>query len=250
MLAASSVATARMPEQAQSTARVDPVRASIRVWVASVSEHAELLESTRAQLSASSQARLQRIAPDHRQAEFLLARCLLAHAVQRWTGHPLGIAQIDDAGPCPRLPDALGLQGSVSHSQGEVAVGLAAAPLGIDMEVFDYERELLPVAERVFQPAELAWIKNARNPKALRQRFHRLWTGREAAYKAGLLHPVTAPPSWVGGGEWQPPWPVQCRLTATFALSGVTATAAELSVVRARLRDLALSAAEAPEQDL
>lgn len=209
-----------------------------------------MLDAVRHQLSRSSQARLQRLGAPERQAEFLLARRLLAHAVQRWTGQPLALDQIDDDGPSPRLPAALGLHASVSHSQGEVAVGLAPTPLGIDLEVHDLERELLPVAARVFPPAELAWIKHARHPKALRQRFQRLWTGREAAFKAGLLNPVTAPPAWVAGGEWQAPWPVQCRVTGHFALSAVTTTNAELSVVRARLRDLSVSAAEAPEQDL
>lgn len=222
---------------------------AIRVWVASVAEHQDLLGSGQEALSPSSKVRVGRLGTPARVAEFVLARQLLVHALKRLTGAHLPLAAIDDAGPCPRLPADAGWHASVSHSGGEVAVGLASAPVGIDLEVYDPERELLPLATRLFQPGELNWVKHARSPKALRQRFHRLWTGREAAYKAGLLDPVTAPPAWVSGGEWQPPWGVLCRMTPRFALSAVSAGAAELSVVRARLRGVSLSADEVPEPE-
>ncbi len=65
-----------------------------------------------------------------------------------------------------------------------VAVALTTTvPVGIDVEALDRKVDLLPLAERILSPQDLARflkIPAAQQPRA----FFRAWTGKEAVLKA------------------------------------------------------------------
>ena len=71
---------------------------------------------------------------------------------------------------------------SLSHCSGRVAVTLAEAPCGVDIEVF---REVAweKIARRYFAPSEQAWLESLPETEA-RQAFLQLWTLKEAGVKA------------------------------------------------------------------
>ncbi len=83
---------------------------------------------------------------------------------------------------------------NLSHTAGMVVCALAHAPVGIDVEGTQGDRDWHGIASRFFHPNELAWIERA--PTSARQtRFTTVWTLKEAVVKAagrGLTIPFSS----------------------------------------------------------
>lgn len=79
---------------------------------------------------------------------------------------------------------AAGLQFNVSHSREWLVCALARhAPVGVDLEYCDTQREVMKLAQRFFCAAEVSALA-ACAASVLHDRFYDLWTLKEAAVKA------------------------------------------------------------------
>ncbi len=142
-------------------------------------------------------------------------------ALRRLLGGYLGVAPQDVTfvrEPCPGCGDPHGrpavahpsppLHFSLAHSQGMAAVGVAATPLGIDVERLPRD-QTVEVCTPALHPAERAELE-AVDPVARRALFGQLWTRKEAYLKGigtGLsrdpaedylgAEPRDRPPGWV-----------------------------------------------------
>lgn len=195
-----------------------------RVWVSAglappLADHGEL--------SPSSRQKLARISCAHMQLQFRHARGLLRHALRR-SGSGLGLNDLDDSGPAPRLAHPWRL--SLSHSNGLHAAVCAPATLGLDVERLDRPIAAHRLAARLLPSAECAWVNAGPAPQL---RFLKLWTAREAAFKAGLIPLVSGGPEWIRAGLWQAPFACRHWHTANYLLSVVgTAALPPLQLVR------------------
>jgi 4'-phosphopantetheinyl transferase len=84
----------------------------------------------------------------------------------------------------PFLADDTALAFSISHAGTLVAVALALdARVGLDVESLDRRLQLDPLAERIFNPTDLARFRTL-PPASRHAAFFRAWTGKEAILKA------------------------------------------------------------------
>ncbi len=135
-------------------------------------------------LSASSRARLAQIAVSQRRMQFLLGRWLMAQAAGVL---PIDIAEDDHY---PRIASRTDWHASISHSGPYVAViASQGSRCGLDIEHPTRQRDWVALAERAFSAIETDWI-SAASPEQQAERFYRIWTLREAAFKAGTLASV------------------------------------------------------------
>ncbi|SFN37854.1 Phosphopantetheinyl transferase [Formivibrio citricus] len=139
-------------------------------------------------LSASSAQKLEGMVAPERRQQFLLGRWLLARA----SGcSPQEIEE--SAAGFPVITHRPDIHASLSHSGPYVGVVVSTGfRCGLDIEYPARERDWLALAERAFHPDERAWVAAA--PDAIVERFHTIWTLREAAFKAGLRDEVVAGP--------------------------------------------------------
>jgi len=138
-------------------------------------------------LSASSQARLAQLHAPMRARQFLLGRWLLCNAATRLLGHPVAMTGIDDRGAFPVLAQHPTLHASISHSANRIGVIVnQGARIGLDIEQARRSRNLRALAQRALSAAEIDALRQL-DGEALTQAFYRIWTWREAAYKAGLI---------------------------------------------------------------
>jgi 4'-phosphopantetheinyl transferase len=118
-------------------------------------------------------------------ARFILGRRLLAAMISEHRGappQPLELAVTEQGRPY--LADDPALTFSISHAGTLVAVALAlGARVGLDVESLDRRLQLDPLAERIFNPADLARFR-ALPPAGRHAAFFRAWTGKEAILKA------------------------------------------------------------------
>lgn len=136
-------------------------------------------------LSESSRKRLAQLSSEGRRSQFLLGRWLMAQAA--------GIEPvlIEEGPDYPRITARPDCQASISHSGPYVAVITSRGfRCGLDIEYPQRQRDWMTLARRTFSAAETAWIAEAAITEQA-QRFQRIWTLREAAFKAGLLSSVT-----------------------------------------------------------
>jgi 4'-phosphopantetheinyl transferase len=142
-------------------------------------------------------ARFHRAEDRHR---FIAGRGLLA-ALLRQSGEAASVPlQLDlTEHDRPFLPNSPQLAFSISHAGTVVAVALARnARVGLDVEALDRRVDFAAVAERIFNPADLARfhaLPESGQPRA----FFRAWTGKEAILKgrgvglSGGLQSIAAP---------------------------------------------------------
>ena len=147
--------------------------------------------------SAATRARLSGISHVPRQRQLMLGRLLLLDTARKLVGPTLSLADLierEEASPCFAGWPTLAM--SISHTANWLGVAVAHAPglqLGLDLEQAR-PRKILALARHVCDEADLAWISAAEEGERS-DRFYRLWTLREAAYKGGLrAHVYGAPP--------------------------------------------------------
>jgi 4'-phosphopantetheinyl transferase len=148
------------------------------------------LDELAARLSPSSRQKFAKLHHAQRAREFLLGRWLLTTAAARLLSRPVDLDAIDDQGPFPLLPAWPQLHASISHSTSWLGVVISQdARIGLDIEHMRRRADLLALAQRAFGQ-EIAQALLALDDAAREEAFYRLWTWREAAYKAGLIKQV------------------------------------------------------------
>lgn len=145
-------------------------------------------------------------------------------ALRRLLGSYLGTAPRDVRffrEPCPGCGDPHGrpavegplgtrppLHFSLSHSSGLALVGVAGAPLGVDVEKLPAV-DTISVCAPALHPGERAELEALEDDQARRWAFGQLWTRKEAYLKGigtGLSRALSA--DYLGaGGEGAPPTP-------------------------------------------
>lgn len=152
---------------------------------------AQALEPLADRLTPAETGDFARLRLASRRRSFLLSRALLAHLLAATPG--LDPARVRCArAPSGRLllAEPAGWHLSLSHGDGVVAVLLAEAPCGVDIERSRPRAGLQRVADRYFATTEQAWLAGLA-PAAAQRDFFRLWTLKEAAAKArgeGIAH--------------------------------------------------------------
>jgi 4'-phosphopantetheinyl transferase len=116
-----------------------------------------------------------------RSAEYLAGRALLRRALALYTGKQAASFRLETSGDGkPSCVDGPAV--SVSHSGDFIVCALAdVQAVGVDVET-GTPRQLGPVAERYFTPAEARWV--AADPEP---RFRMLWVLKEAYLKCSGL---------------------------------------------------------------
>lgn len=146
--------------------------------------HAERERELLPRLHAEEQARYRAFTGERRRELWLAGRALLlaglARVVKDVAPQSLrtaesGAVRYGEDGPCL----------SLSHSRELVAIALADAPVGVDLE-WPAPRSLVDQAGRVFSAAE-ARVLDALTGDTRREAFYILWTLKEAACKAAGL---------------------------------------------------------------
>ena len=143
-----------------------------------------------------------------RKLQFLATRVLLRRALERELGFPAAGFEITaEAGQGPRLLNLKRpLFASLSHTDGACAVLLSETPCGVDIEDASRLREFPDLAKNAFNGDELAIFE--KNP--VPENFYKLWTIKEAIYKAGQ------PCAWLGQLSFK-----QYRVCAALPLTGL-----------------------------
>ncbi|MFZ5560710.1 MAG: 4'-phosphopantetheinyl transferase family protein [Pseudomonadota bacterium] len=188
-----------------------------------------------AQLAQDEQEELQRLRDPSRRRGFILSRLLLRRALAEHLHKPGRDLRFyrDNKGRL-LLRDAPEGHFSLSHCRGFVAILVADAGCGIDVEV-PRNVPALRLAERYFSPAEVAWLSSRGEAYRLRE-FFRLWTLKEAAVKAlgqGLANNLARLAFSLAGPEPRllgdmPALAVHQLDRGNCMLAGAVATAAEV----------------------
>lgn len=146
--------------------------------------------------SDATRARLAQISHVPRQRQLMLGRLLLLQIAREVASPGLQLADLierDEASPCFAGWPTLAM--SISHTGLWLGVAVAHAPglhLGLDIEQAR-PRKVLALARHACDDVDLAWIAAA-DEASQSERFYRLWTLREAAYKGGLRQHVYGEP--------------------------------------------------------
>jgi 4'-phosphopantetheinyl transferase len=78
--------------------------------------------------------------------------------------------------------DGSRVQLNLSHAGDTVLVGVAASPVGVDIESEMRDRDSLALSRRFYLPPEAEWVSEA-GPTEHHRRFLRLWVRKEAVLK-------------------------------------------------------------------
>jgi len=137
-------------------------------------------------LTAAEQRRLRAITLEARREAFLAGHWQARHAAGAWLRLDAGRIALE------RHPDGrprlcvdgvdIALQVSLSHSGGWLAVALADAPVGVDIELPRRDRDWEALARFVFSPEELRSLRDG-DAAARARLFHAFWTLKEARGK-------------------------------------------------------------------
>lgn len=172
---------------------------------------AEAVAQRRDWLTDAERQRLQAITSPSRRDAFLAghwqARALAAQWLQLDAGR-IALDAYPDGRPRLRLDgDAAPLQVSLSHSGDWLALALADAPVGVDVELPQRARDWNALARFVFSPEERQRVRDA-DDATRAEVFHALWTLKEARGKRsgeGLqpraARTFTAQPADAAGAE-------------------------------------------------
>lgn len=179
-------------------------------------------------LSPSSKAKLRDLATPSRRQQFLLGRWLIQQGAQQLLQRPVALDEISEG---PHFPEISGVHASISHSQHWIGALLCREQrIGLDIEASTQARNYPKLACRAFHPDEAAWLASL-PADAQKAAFYRIWTWREAAFKAGLrtsvigqaptpylpAHARAAAPYWQDGENQDLTW---CAVAARpFAIA-------------------------------
>lgn len=98
-------------------------------------------------------------------------------------GQPVPALDYQSSGK-PRLADHPNVHFNLSHSGHWLALAISdAGPVGVDVEAPRRRRSIMAIAEQYFHPAEIEHLKQQQPDKQTAE-FYRLWTLKEAFFKA------------------------------------------------------------------
>ncbi|WP_299596926.1 4'-phosphopantetheinyl transferase superfamily protein [uncultured Microbulbifer sp.] len=146
------------------------------------SEEARALEAL---LSGDERLRRERYKREEARYQFLLSRALLRRVLGNICGQAPEtlIFQVADSGK-PRLAEVPELHFSLSHSGQWIALGVSCeSDIGVDIEQPTRPRNFLSIARHYFHQDERTLLETA-PPELLPVHFYRLWTMKEAFFKA------------------------------------------------------------------
>jgi 4'-phosphopantetheinyl transferase len=129
--------------------------------------------------------RYQRFLRVERQRQFLLGRILLRCALGKLLDvQPTSISLSERAGNAPVFNGEGAAPGfSLSHSGPWVACAVSEQSiLGLDIEMLDGARDLLALAQQVFDASECTSLKEKEGAERIAA-FYTLWSTKEARYK-------------------------------------------------------------------
>jgi phosphopantetheinyl transferase len=140
-------------------------------------------------LPSAEQAEACRYRHEQRARSFALSRLMLRHLLRKHLPDMAALTLLRETSGRLALSGTSHWHISLSHCQDRVAVMLAEAPCGVDIEIF---REVNgpKIAQRYFSLAEQTWL-GLLPADEVPQAFLRLWTLKEAGVKAlgkGLAH--------------------------------------------------------------
>jgi 4'-phosphopantetheinyl transferase len=166
----------------------EPGRPTAVVWLIDASQVDALgLEHCCKALGPGESARLARFIRPERRTQYVLGRMLLRQAVSHFTGLlATDIAVIEHEGNSPmlKLPaPCISPSFSISHSAQWIACAASRdAPLGLDIEATNRERDVPGATEAAFSVHERQYVMEAEGKERL-ARFYRVWTTKEALFK-------------------------------------------------------------------
>lgn len=147
---------------------------------------AEAVAQRRDWLTDAERQRLQAITSPSRRDTFLAGHWQARALAAQWLQLDVGRIALDaypDGRPRLRLDgDAAPLQVSLSHSGDWLALALADAPVGVDVELPQRARDWNALARFVFSPEERQRVRDA-DDATRAEVFHALWTLKEARGK-------------------------------------------------------------------
>lgn len=158
------------------------------VWIIhcnDIAPESDTATALTALLSADERARQQRYRNAEARHGFLLSRGLLRNVLGQISGRaPESLVfSVSDAGK-PALDSAPGLRFSLSHSGPWIALGVSCeSDIGVDIEQPRKPRDFLRIAHHYFHPEECALLEGS-PLELLPVHFYRLWTMKEAFFKA------------------------------------------------------------------
>lgn len=159
-----------------------------RIWLCPA--HLLATHTARAQrwhhyLSKSEHERLERYRTKRQQDEFLSARALMRCVLANYCNTPPGQLRFtrSETGK-PSLQHPRAPHFSLSHSGQWIALAIdRKTPVGVDLEHPRKARDLLAIARHYFHPDEHQRLWRLTEPERALE-FYRLWTLKEAFYKA------------------------------------------------------------------
>lgn len=148
----------------------------------------ELLKTYPEVLSAEELQRLEQIGhPEVKRAQLIsraAVRYCLSQYAERITPHQWQFARGEKGKPCLKQPSPLPLSFNLSHSGHWLAIGIIArAEIGVDLQEFREAPSTLKMARRYFHPEEVEQLQASAGEER-RELFYRLWTLKEAFFKA------------------------------------------------------------------
>ena len=117
-----------------------------------------------------------------------MSRALLRYAVAQFARRDVQdvtISERPENAPLVDITDHSVVHISISHSGSWIACATSASPVGLDIECTNKARDLTSMSEWFFTPEEHAWLVGQHASHAT-EAFYRLWTGKEAVFKAYL----------------------------------------------------------------
>lgn len=144
----------------------------------------DFTKSLKSTLSADELSCLSLMESSKRQTEFLLGHALVRFAVSHFLSKNKGEIKVSfPAGQAPVVENDLCFV-SLSHTDQAIAVVVSAFPVGVDIDKKRRVKKPVELALSRFHPKEAQWVKEGVDLAESQTRFIKLWTLKEAFFKA------------------------------------------------------------------
>lgn len=171
----------RQPRAPRVILRLDVPFAGVAAWLAAV----DPAEARLAWLGDGERARAARLSDPDAARHYVAERCTIRRIVAAHLGGGPERVRLEGAGGPPCLPGLVGVHISIARSRRHVAVALADRRVGVDIEISGAASFAADAGQGLFHPSD--------PPIACREDFYRLWTRKEAAFKAARMRATFDP---------------------------------------------------------
>jgi 4'-phosphopantetheinyl transferase len=176
-----------------------PLDSEVQLWQIQLSSAANPSEHYKSLLSPLEQAHAEQYRHDQAREHFTIGRAclriLLGNAVST---DPRSVVISTGIHGKPETPavDGKNIFFNIGHSKDMILIALSRQGiLGVDVEYFDRQTDIMEVAGCNFTEKETASLASITDPEARIRLFYRYWTRKEAVAKAdgrGLLLPLSS----------------------------------------------------------